>query len=200
MISSEKGNVLFLGERGNPLLVWLKNNGERVLQYSDVVNPKFILKNNVFFIVSYGYRYILRREVLEMMPSRAVNLHISYLPWNRGADPNFWSFVDDTPKGVTIHYIDEGVDTGDVIVQKKVDFDFSIETLASSYRVLQLEIQKLFIENWSEIKLGRCKREKQNGVGSMHRKKDIEGYDYLLTDGWDTSLSCLVDTIAWKDK
>lgn len=46
-----------------------------------------------------------------------MNLHISYLPWNKGADPNFWSCIDGTPAGVTLHHIDAGVDTGDIIAQ-----------------------------------------------------------------------------------
>ena len=43
---------------------------------------------------------------------------MSYLPWNRGADPNFWSILEDTPKGVTIHIMDESIDTGDILYQK----------------------------------------------------------------------------------
>ena len=38
-------------------------------------------------------------------------MHISYLPFNRGAHPNYWSFKDNSPKGVTIHFIDNGIDT-----------------------------------------------------------------------------------------
>ena len=39
-----------------------------------------------------------------------VNLHISYLPFNRGSHPNYWSFVENTPKGVSIHEIDEQIE------------------------------------------------------------------------------------------
>ena len=40
----------------------------------------------------------------------------------QGAHPNFWSFYDNTPSGVTIHLIDAGIDTGDVLYQKKLIF------------------------------------------------------------------------------
>ena len=53
-----------------------------------------------------------------------------------GQDPNLWSFIEDTPKGVTIHEIDEGIDTGDIIFQKEIVLN-SNETLASSYEKLQ---------------------------------------------------------------
>ncbi len=61
-----------------------------------------------------------------------INLHISFLPWNRGAHPNFWSFYDDTPKGVTIHLIDEGIDTGAIIYQKEITFDRNEKTFESN--------------------------------------------------------------------
>ena len=48
---------------------------------------------------------------------------MSYLPYNRGAHPNFWSFVNNTVKGVTIHEIDQGIDTGKIILQKSIKFD-----------------------------------------------------------------------------
>ena len=59
--------------------------------------------------------------MLDQINYRAINLHISYLPWNRGADPNLWSAVG-MPKGVTIHYINDGFDTGDILFQKAILF------------------------------------------------------------------------------
>lgn len=85
------------------------------------------------------------------MQGQIFNLHISLLPYNREASPNFFSFIENTPKGVTIHQIDEGLDTGPILAQKELFFDESKETFASSYEKLILEIQMLFKENWSSI-------------------------------------------------
>lgn len=85
------------------------------------------------------------------MQGQIFNLHISLLPYNRGASPNFFSFIENTPKGVTIHQIDEGLDTGPILAQKELFFDESKETFASGYEKLILEIQMLFKENWSSI-------------------------------------------------
>ena len=74
------------------------------------------------FVVSYGYRHILKPGVIEGLGCPIFNLHISYLPYNRGAHPNFWSFYENTPAGVTIHLIDNGVDTGPIVKQKYVIF------------------------------------------------------------------------------
>lgn len=127
---------------------------------------------NFDFIVSYGYRHNLKQDVLDVFPDRAVNLHISYLPWNRGADPNFWSFVDNTPKGVTIHFMDKGIDTGDIIAQREVPM-YDDDTLATSYARLQMTIQDLFVEVWPFILNGSCRRMKQPEGGSYHKKSDF---------------------------
>ena len=45
------------------------------------------------------------------------------LPYNRGMHPWYWSIVDETPAGVTIHFIDENIDEGHIIAQKEVLID-----------------------------------------------------------------------------
>ena len=102
-------------------------------------------------VISYGFRHILKKEVIERSTVPIINLHIAYLPWNRGAHPNFWSFYDSTPSGVTIHLIDEGLDTGAIIYQKYVNFDKEENTFIKTYERLLVEIEKLFKDNISEI-------------------------------------------------
>ena len=51
-------------------------------------------------IVSYNYIHMVPKDVIEMMPNKIVNLHISFLPYNRGFAPNIWSFWENTKKGV----------------------------------------------------------------------------------------------------
>lgn len=199
--------VLFLGPSESPLLEFLRSTEDLVVCTADPVNLEFLRTCSPDFIVSYGYRHILGRRVVEIFRDRAVNLHISYLPWNRGADPNLWSFIEETPKGVTIHYIDEGVDTGDIIVQKLVHFSEN-DTLRSNYDKLQEEIRLLFMEHWNSIKSGGCDRKKQKGSGSFHRIKDKEPIFRLLQDGWDTPVKVVGkmaadnrgDSDFWKNR
>jgi methionyl-tRNA formyltransferase len=123
------------------------------------------------------------------MRDKVVNLHISCLPWNRGADPNLWSFLEDSPKGVTVHYMDEGVDTGDIIAQKEVEFQNEEEqTLSSTYNILKEEIEELFEKVWPEILKGSAIRVRQTGEGSSHKLNDKKPYMHLLDKGWDTSV------------
>ena len=134
------------------------------------------------FIVCYGHRKLI---AVPSVP--AVNLHISYLPWNRGADPNFWSWFDDTPKGITILQIDKGIDTGPVLRQERVAFEDG-HTLASSYWKLREAIEDLFAESWPALRIGMIPAP-QRGRGSYHRLSDKEGYWPLLSDGWNTPVT-----------
>lgn len=183
--------ILFLGPDTSPLLSWLRRREESVIQTEQRINAEFISLNCVDFIVSYGYRFKIKKETLDAVASRAVNLHISYLPWNRGADPNLWSFIEATPKGVTIHYIDEDLDTGDIIVQKRVQFTDELATLASTYQTLQDEIQDLFKLHWKSIRSGECSREPQVAKGTYHASADKQRLADLLYDGWNTPISVL---------
>ena len=162
--------VLFLGQVNNPVIEFLKLK-DNVIVYDSPIDLEFILKNRIEFIVSYGYRHIIKPDVLKYMQGNAINLHISYLPFNRGADPNFWSFFEGTPKGVTIHLLDKGIDTGDIIVQKLLSLDESYN-LMTTYQILQNEIQNLFYLNWDKIRTGNFQVKKQPHKGSYHNSND----------------------------
>lgn len=183
--------ILFLGTADSPLIPWLEAQGDTVIQTSDRITTESTEVHEADFVVSYGYRYIIKQNVLDLFPNRAINLHISLLPWNRGADPNLWSFIDDTPKGVSIHSIDAGVDTGDVIAQKEMVFESVKATLATTYAELQNEIQELFKGTWHRIKNGEISGSPQQSSGSYHGKKDRELVEHLLTKGWETPITIL---------
>jgi methionyl-tRNA formyltransferase len=164
-----------------------------VIEYSDMVDTEFLQSREVEFAVSFRYRYIIDRSVIEYMSGKVINLHISLLPWNRGADPNLWSFLEDTPKGVTIHCVDEGLDTGDIIVQKEIFFYPTGETLASTYEQLNQEIIGLFKQYWLAIANGEAPRRQQPSGGSFHLTSDKEMFLHLLAEkGWDTPVEELV--------
>jgi len=86
--------VLFL--TNNPLSMdlyhWLREREGQVLLHQEKVTADLIRTHGIELIVSYNYRYLIPPEVTGMFPEpRIVNLHISLLPWNRGAYPNVWS-------------------------------------------------------------------------------------------------------------
>lgn len=136
------------------------------------------------FVISFGYKHILNKIIIESSKAPIINLHISYLPWNRGAHPNFWSFFDSSPSGVSIHLIDEGVDTGPILFQRNVNFEKDVVTFSQAYKQLIQEIESLFKENINKIIIGDYKPIPQVGKGSYHKVADLP-LEFL---GWDTNI------------
>jgi methionyl-tRNA formyltransferase len=180
-------NVLVLGVRPSPIVPILKEYGCFAMEWENPVDVELLKEMTTDFAVSYRYRYKIQKEVIKYLKGKVINLHIALLPWNRGADPNLWSFLEDTPKGLTIHYVDEGIDTGDIIVQKEIFFEDPRDTLSTSYERLNTEIIQLFRQQWPLIQRGEVRRMKQPPGGSFHLTKDKKRFNHLLVKrGWDT--------------
>ncbi|QGU95075.1 formyl transferase [Clostridium bovifaecis] len=184
--------ILFLTNNriSHGLYNWLREKGEDVLIFEEKLELDKVKEINPDFIISYNYRYIVKKDIIHFMNNRIINLHISLLPWNRGAHPNVWAFLEETPKGVTIHVLDEGLDTGDILYQKQVYFDEHEETLASSYEKLHSEIQKLFTENWENIKDWNISPISQPQNGTKHFAKEFENVSEKLglNNDWNINI------------
>ena len=136
------------------------------------------------YVISYGYRHILKQNVIDGFGCPIFNLHISYLPYNRGANPNFWSFYDNTPSGVTIHLIDGGVDTGPIVMQQYVNFSKSDDTFAKTFTVLVERIESLFLEFLPLLITDDWKARKQRGVGTHNYVRDLPSN----FSGWNSNI------------
>jgi folate-dependent phosphoribosylglycinamide formyltransferase PurN len=184
-ISAAKSRVLFLGhdEQRTDLIAALVERDCEVWHTAD----RIASTAGYDLVVSFGYRHILSGVVIASSPAPIVNLHISYLPWNRGAHPNFWSFYDGTPSGVSIHLIDEGVDTGPILYQRQVEFG-TPRTFSQTYRTLIAEIEALFIAHIEEIVSRRFVAVPQRSRGSHHRVADLP----KAFGGWDCDIDAEV--------
>lgn len=98
--------------------------GLPVYQPERVRNPEFIkllqdLSPDVIIVVAFGQ--ILPREILFLPVYGCINLHASLLPKYRGAAPIHWSVINgETTTGVTTMMMDEGLDTGDMLLKKEI--------------------------------------------------------------------------------
>jgi methionyl-tRNA formyltransferase len=180
--------ILLLGPYRQKLVKFLESFDDEVLITEKRTEDEPELLKEADFLISYGYRHIIKDSLLRKFPRRAINLHISYLPWNRGADPNLWSFLEDSPKGVTIHFMDARIDTGEIIAQRQVSFGEN-ETLRTTYDKLTISIESLLREVWPEVRAGKCKSFRQPSGGSYHRVRDKTIFKDLLRDGWDTPVA-----------
>ncbi|MGI6686115.1 MAG: methionyl-tRNA formyltransferase [Bacillota bacterium] len=98
--------------------------GIPVLQPEKINNPEFIEKlktmaPDVFVVVAFGQ--ILKQELLNLPALGCINVHASLLPKYRGAAPIHWAIINgEKETGVTTMFMDQGMDTGDMILKKRI--------------------------------------------------------------------------------
>ena len=171
----KKKTCLFLGynSKKTKLINFLKSKKIVVTQHQNKILSKNLIRK-YDFIISFGYRKIIPIKILSSLKRPIINLHISYLPYNRGAYSNFWSFLKNTPKGVSIHEIDKGIDTGDILFRKKITFTLNKNTsFKSTYKILFNEIEKLFKKNYKPIVNGNYKKKKQLSKKKLNLKSEL---------------------------
>lgn len=123
------------------------------------------LNPDVICVVAYGK--ILSKEILEIAKNGCINVHASLLPQYRGAAPIQWSVINgDKYTGVTTMYMDEGMDTGDMILTEKVEIGKD-ETTGELWDRLSKIGGNLLVETLEEIENGTAQRTKQDEDFSM---------------------------------
>lgn len=131
------------------------------------------LVNNSDYLISVHFPHIIPQEIIDLPRIGALNLHPAYLPWNRGWHTPTWAIYDGTPYGATLHWIDQGLDTGPIALQKEINVLKDDTADALYQRALAAELE-VFTEAIPLIKTNALPRIPQVGAGTSHLKKDIE--------------------------
>ena len=124
--------------------------------YEDIVNAKPDV------IITCAYGQIVSKEILDIPKYGCINIHASLLPKYRGGAPIHYALINgEEETGVTLMYMDEGMDTGDMLVRNsvKIEEDDNIETLSNKLSVLG---SKMIIKYLEDIIKGNIKRIKQD--------------------------------------
>ena len=127
-------------------------------------NTEFIEKlksiaPEVICVVAYGK--ILPKEILDIPSKGCINVHGSLLPKYRGAAPIQWAVLNgDKTTGITTMYMDDGMDTGDMILKQEVEIGKN-ETTGELWNRLSTVGAKLLVETLKQIENGTAPREKQ---------------------------------------
>lgn len=193
----KKGAVLFLTNNNNTADFYRKlcECESLVYRFTNKITLDIIKELEPSYVVSFNYKHIVPADVIAYMKGRIVNLHTSYLPYNKGAAPNFFSFYEDTPKGVTIHKMAAGLDEGDILLQKEVPMRAEEETFSSSYDKLMIAISELFFENWDALKKGEITAIKQTAVGTFHRSAELKTIRETVDFYWGENIAQVLDRI-----
>ena len=125
------------------------------------------------YVIGVHFPYIVPDEVLAIPRLGVLNLHPALLPYNRGWHTPSWAILDGTPIGATLHFMDSGLDTGDIVAQ--VELEVRPEDTAHTLygRLLQLEVE-LFRQAWPLLASGNPPRRAQPAAeGSSHNRADL---------------------------
>lgn len=177
------------GEAILSTLDWPENQVLRGDHFRDAAVIEQIRQLRPDIIVCAFWAYILRPEVLAIPTQGCINFHPGYLPFCRGKNPNVWPFLEGSPAGVTIHWVDEGIDTGDIIARREVPIQ-ATDTAGPLYERTLTEIVDLFEATWPAIRSGSAPRLVQADLPespTCHRGAEIDEVDRIDLDAPTTA-------------
>lgn len=113
-------------------------------------------------IIVMGWRTLIPKETVEIPPLGCVGVHESLLPKYRGFAPVNWAVINgETKTGVSLFFLSDGMDNGDIIGQKSVPI-LTSDTAADLYKKTALASIELLREFLPLLKIGQASRKKQN--------------------------------------
>jgi len=192
--------IMLMGPRwrNESLALWLTARGHRVLIDDGRKDDRYFSRINPDYIISNGYGPIFSKFVCESYKNRIINIHPAALPWGRGIYPNVWALFEGHPIGVSVHLIDEGIDTGkllDVEFMPKYEREWRIsnpnETLQTFYSHLLRRAEELFKRTWLRVEACNCPPFDQEPIGYDSYKNRAQSEELMsrFVDRWDTPIA-----------
>lgn len=141
-----------------------------IVENHNNINTLEILKDSDIDLILLGDCRILNRNIFEIPKHGTINLHPGYLPYVRGNNPYIWALIYNLEQGCSAHFIDEGIDTGDVILREEINlstinsYQELLEKINHVCSVLALRILKHFIQEGSILstkQIDLCKKNKK---------------------------------------
>ena len=143
-----------------------------------------ILDLNPDIIITCAYGQIIPKEILDYPKYGCINVHASLLPKYRGGAPIHKAIIDGEEKtGITIMYMDEGMDTGDIISQESIDI-LNSDNLESIHDKLSVLGTKLLLETLPSIfndTNDRIKQDPSKVTYAYNIKREEEHIDFNKT-------------------
>jgi methionyl-tRNA formyltransferase len=137
----------------------------------DLNSPEFvevIRRLEPEYIISGYYGKIFKKQILSIPPGGCINIHPTGLPRFRGLSPYFTHMLfGDTHNYITMHWLDPGVDTGDIIAQASIEIQPNDTGFEIGHRITKVGAE-MFRENWPLVKEGKAPRTKQEESKASH--------------------------------
>lgn len=120
--------------------------------------------------------------VMALASGGFINTHPSLLPYNRGKHYNFWALAEQAPFGVSLHFVDAGIDSGDIVAQQAIAYDWE-DTGESLYVKAGQQMFELFKAAYPQIRTGAIRRIPQDtSKGSLHYAREIDAASSIDLD------------------
>jgi methionyl-tRNA formyltransferase len=145
---------------------------------------ELITKGPFDFIISIQHNEILKQEHIQCAKKLAVNLHMAPLPEYRGCNQFSFAILEKRKEfGTTLHVLDQGIDSGDIIAEKRFAIP-EFTNVQSLHDMTEKHSIQLFADNISSILKGEYKRIAQNSLvdirgTSVHFRKEIESLKHI---------------------
>lgn len=136
----------------------------QIEKMNSMETEQFIRNHSAELMIVSGWYHLIKKNIMDLFPKGVIGLHSSMLPRYRGGAPLVWQMINGEPSaGITLFYLDEGVDSGDIIAQKQVDIleEDTIKTLYDKVGNCGIE---LLLENLTRIEKGTAARKKQENL------------------------------------
>lgn len=144
-------------------LYWEKGNRKGITET--------LKREKLDLLLSVNFGYIFKPNFLEVF-KETMNLHTSYLPYNRGAHPNVWPIIDGTPAGVTLHTMDAEIDKGKIVYQEKVEVE-ETDTGKTLYEKLENKAMKVLKKGLDGYYTGKINPFIPEEGGTYHSHADF---------------------------
>ena len=126
LLSDDKLEVAFICARNDEpdeiLKTMSANEKIDFFTHPNINSEEFIAlasKYECDLFVSMSFNQIFRAKIMSIPPLSTINCHAGKLPFYRGRNVLNWALINDEPEfGITVHYVDEGIDTGNIILQR----------------------------------------------------------------------------------
>jgi methionyl-tRNA formyltransferase len=191
--NDERFDIKFICPRYNAQDAILKDFAELChIDYirSENVNSgaflELIDKYKCDMLVSLSFDQIFKKEIINAARLGIINCHAGKLPFYRGRNVLNWVLINDEKEfGITVHYVDEGIDTGDIILQKIFPISDN-DDYSSLLRVSHIECANILYEAMILIHNGNAPRLDQKSIHpvGMYCGARKEGDDMI---NWDSN-------------
>lgn len=126
-------------------------NFYRIEDINAIENQNIIRKQKPDLIVVCHFKQVLKKNIIDIPKYGCINLHPSLLPNYRGLSPQHWPIIKgDKETGITVHFINEGIDKGDIIIQHKITiepdmyvYDLQVKMMSSYKFIIKDAINKI---------------------------------------------------------